>query len=49
MVEPKVAFNLSRELLDDVLDGILVLDESGCVVYANAFAEKKLWSSYNLQ
>jgi len=45
LVEPKVAFNLSRELLDDVLDGILVLDESGCVVYANSFAEKKLWSS----
>lgn len=45
MVEPKVTFNLSRELLDDVLDGILVLDESGCAVYANSFARSKLWDS----
>jgi len=45
LVEPKVAFSLSRELLDEVLDGILVLDELGCVVYANSFAYSKLWDS----
>ena len=45
LVKPQVTFNLPGELLDEVLDGVLILDESGCVVFANSFANSKLWDS----
>ncbi|MBN1593640.1 MAG: PAS domain-containing protein [Candidatus Coatesbacteria bacterium] len=42
MVEPKMAFHLTRELLDDILDGILILNDSGQVIFANSMAISKL-------
>ncbi|HUT03386.1 MAG TPA: ATP-binding protein [bacterium] len=44
MVQPDVAFHLTKGLLDDVFDGILILDEAGRVLFANSFAKSKLWS-----
>jgi len=44
MVQPDIAFHLSKRLLDEVLDGILILDEAGRVVFANSFAKSKLWN-----
>ena len=43
MVEPRVAFHIQTGALDEVLDGVLILDEDSSVVFANRFARSKLW------
>lgn len=47
MIEPDVSFHLPKRLLDEILDGVMILDENALVVFSNRFAASKLWN--NLQ
>jgi len=45
VVRPKVSFHLSGDVLDAVLDGLLIVDETGRIVFVNQFARTRLFGN----